>query len=414
LGAGERLDADRFGLWLEVLMDAGAEVAAEKLMGLDDDLVIAALGQHVRVFDRAATARDGVEIGGYLVDARRGDAMDAITTLLIHLDAEHHHYFNRVMRGCRELSNEGFELDGLDNLLGTSDQDMYDVAANRDERRERQGYLAAADARAFLRLARLSRGAGPNPIASAYFRSIEWTPPPPDEELPPDPADHATAVVMDVLQDAGVVSPPRALLTGAADQPGRLARIQARMQSPRDLEVFGFVANALMAGCSVQGRALTQRDASEAAAATCNLGLEHAQNTDADLIELFEIGWRILYQDVCLVTARRLIDVLRTLRSDDEEDQSGIDGLLLDLTRSLQDGEPWRSCETLDVIMSLDMEAWAALVGLIAECPVIHAAMRTASRKTVGASDFEFISERDQIASVRTFLESLPRMLRSL
>src|SRR5215813_9775086 len=34
-GVDEQLDADRFGLWLEVLLEAGADVAAEKLIGLD-------------------------------------------------------------------------------------------------------------------------------------------------------------------------------------------------------------------------------------------------------------------------------------------------------------------------------------------------------------------------------------------
>src|SRR5262249_49753675 len=53
-GADETFDADRFGVWLDVLMESGAPLAAEKLLGLDAELVIAALAQHMRVFDRAA------------------------------------------------------------------------------------------------------------------------------------------------------------------------------------------------------------------------------------------------------------------------------------------------------------------------------------------------------------------------
>src|SRR5215831_11624008 len=41
-GIEEELDADRFGLWLEVLAEPGPEVAAQKLAGLEFDFVTAA------------------------------------------------------------------------------------------------------------------------------------------------------------------------------------------------------------------------------------------------------------------------------------------------------------------------------------------------------------------------------------
>jgi Family of unknown function (DUF6178) len=47
-GAEETLDTDRFGLWLEVLVEAGAEVAARMLASLDFDFVTAALHRHER------------------------------------------------------------------------------------------------------------------------------------------------------------------------------------------------------------------------------------------------------------------------------------------------------------------------------------------------------------------------------
>jgi hypothetical protein len=65
--------------------------------------------------------------------------------------------------------------------------------------------------------------------------------------------------------------------------------------------------------------------------------------------------------------------------------------------------------------MILDMPAWATLVGLIDECPVMHAgigASRDSSTRAVSASAFEFISENSQIASVRAFMQSLPETLR--
>jgi hypothetical protein len=372
-GLDETLDADRFGVWLDVLMESGAAVAAEKLMGVDADLIIAALAQHMRVFDRAAVARTGFEIGNYLVEPTRIASWDAIRALLLHLDAEQHDYFNRLMRGCRRLSNAGFEADGLHHLLGDAGQDLFDLAFGREQRRDKQGYVAPAQARAFLQLARERRRDGSalerNPIATAYFRALERTP--------------------------------------------GLVRVQDEGQSGRAVEDLGFLANALIAGCSIQGRAFTREEASRAAAATCTLGAEHSPSAEQDVVRAFEIGWRILHQEICVATANRLLSVLRGLQVVDRDIQSGIDALRFDLARFTRDGEPWRARDALDVIMMLDMPAWATLLGLIAECPVIHAAMRARGSQKVGASDFEFISDHAQLASVREFLDALPAIGRA-
>ena len=118
------------------------------------------------------------DVGGYLVVARRTDSWDAIVAVLISLDAEHHDYFHRVMRGCRSLSNSRPEVDGLDDLLADGEQVMFDLAFDRERRREQQGYVTPAQARAFLQMSRqlrLGHDAMPpaNPVARAYFRAIE-------------------------------------------------------------------------------------------------------------------------------------------------------------------------------------------------------------------------------------------------
>src|SRR4029079_10704092 len=50
-GRDEQLDVERFGEWLEVLVDAGPSVAARTVAALDKDLVIVGLSRYVRVFD---------------------------------------------------------------------------------------------------------------------------------------------------------------------------------------------------------------------------------------------------------------------------------------------------------------------------------------------------------------------------
>ncbi len=203
-GRDEQFDVDRFGEWLEVLVDTGDSVAARTVAALDKHLVIVGLSRYLRVFDpgtfeptassddepmdrhemmNSETSGDVLEceVGGYLVRARRTDAWDAIVTLLVTLETEHNHYFHAVMQGCRRLSNSRPEIDGLDDLLMAPEQHLHDVAIERERRRSRHGYATPADARAFLQMARQpqhtahtpSAPIAINPIATAYFRAAE-------------------------------------------------------------------------------------------------------------------------------------------------------------------------------------------------------------------------------------------------
>jgi hypothetical protein len=466
-GFDERLDPDRFGVWLEVLMESGPAVAAEKLAGIDSELVIAGLAAHIFVFDRAAVSpitedgdevaeirpssdRTACEIGSYLVEARRSDAWDAIVALLLFLDAEHPDYLHELMKGCRGLSNSGYEIDGLDHLLSVGEQDMFDLAVDRERRREAQGYVAPAQARAFLLAARqlqLAAAAPPaaSAIAGAYFRDLDSTPPAPEPtraamSLPavttsPDETAAAIAAVMDVLGEDGVLpSPPRTLIGAPQENETPLGLLEAHMLAAleaneaahlRRTEEFAFLGNAIMAGGTIQARAFTPREASDAAAAICNLGLQnwpsawrggqplpHDFLVGHDLIAVFGVGRTVLHDEVSMDVASRLIDVLREVRSHDREIQLAVDALRLRLTRECRTGTPWNARDALDVIMMLDIPAWATLLALLDECPVIHAAMDAAGSRTIDASSFEFISGNRQIAAVRRFMQSLPDALR--
>jgi len=474
-GLDEQFDADRFGVWLEVLVGNGAAAAAQKFAGMDVDLVVAGLAQHVLVYDRAAVtpyettdgeempairaAGDGLasDVGGYMLVARRTDSWEAIVEVLMSLDAEHPDYFHQVMQGCRTLSNSRPEVDGLHDLLADGDQVIFDLAVDRERRREKQGYVTPAQARAFLQMSRQLRlgddGPPPtNPLARAYFQAIHGTTAADAQsapgflaagsEVPPAPDDSAEAVaaVYDVLLEAGILAQqPRALLGGSEARAPRLGRIQAYLQFALDhdqaaystrTEELAYLANTLMAGCSIQARPFTTQEASDAAAAVCNLGLENwpphwlpAEATaapdsflvDHSLVGMFQVGWKVLHDDVSIYAAEQLIKVLTRMRCDDREIQTGLDALRIEMARHHETGAPWRARDALDVIAILDMPAWAVLLALIDECPVIHAgmeALRGRRARAVNASDFEFISENSQIASVREFMESLPEILR--
>ncbi len=169
------------------------------------------------------------------------------------------------------------------------------------------------------------------------------------------------------------------------------------MASSVRTQEFAFLVNVMAAACTLQDRPLTSREACDAAAATCNLGLENwprqwlAASDDAsgsgvgpttlpddslvaqDLITVFQVGWRVLRQHVSLYAAARLLDTLTALRSTDREIQFGLLRLRNELTTHWRAGTPWRAGRTLDVLAMLDMPAWAALLGLIGELPVLLA-----------------------------------------
>ena len=287
-GRDEQFDVDRFGEWLDVLVDAGDSVAARTVAALDKHLVILGLSRYLRVFDpgtfeptessddepvdrhdkmNSETSGDvfECEVGGYLVRALRTDAWDAIVTLLMTLDIEQNHYFHSVMQGCRRLSDSSPEIDGLDDLLMAPEQHLQDVAIERERRRSRHGYATPADARAFLQMARqpqhtphtpnvsawpsmsASAPSAPiaiNPIATAYFRAAEEeadTTPEGTSAGAPERAAHDDATeisargdddsptsidaVVELLAEAGLMPDrPRALLETADEDP-RAARI---------------------------------------------------------------------------------------------------------------------------------------------------------------------------------------------
>src|SRR5262245_43551395 len=448
-GADEAFDVERFGVWLEVLMQCGAPVAAEKLTGLDLELVIAGFSRHTAVFDRAAvssyTTLDGdqvpgrvssdastAEIGGYLIEARRVSAWDTIVDLLAFLHTEHAEYFQRLMRGCVRLSNGPREADGFHALLEDSEQDLFDLACDREARREQQGYVSPAQARAFMqasRHVRLDRDQPPHhPLARAYFRGLEpptttqddargraasLLPPSSADAIAPDIEPAAVAEVVEILRDAGVlVDEPQALLASGNGERSRVSLIQDYVAShPASAPDLAYLANAILAGCSIQARPFTPHEASEAAAAIGNLGLENwpPHWHEMDLVTAFQVGWTVLHRDVSIYAAEQLIEVIAGLKCGDRDIQLRLHGLRRQLMEGVRDAAPWRARNHLDVIVMLDAPSWAALLALLDECPVLHRAILATQdrRLTIDPSDFQFISQNSDLGVVREFMTSL-------
>jgi hypothetical protein len=458
-GGDEQFDADRFCEWLEALVHEGAAFAAARLADMDLALVVAGLSPQVRVFDAAVFSPHGepsgadaienagrdrglhVEIDRYLVVARRPDAWESIVEALLALQESHLDTFHHAMRACRTLSNSGFELDGLHDLQSDADQARFDLSTSREQRRDRLGFLPPQQARAFLHAARhvalTAHAPGGNEVFTAYQRSSapvserevrSATPSDTTQAVAGPDGASAIASVMEVLHAAGVLADaPRALLPRAPDEPSllnpslntylRRCAESGDAWTSRNQEL-AFLANALVGGCSVQGRPVTRHEAVDAVAATCNLGLEYwpkqwLEPTQHGLVTVFQVGWSVLHRDVSMAAATSLLAALDQVRTSDRDLQLGLHALARELHKQRRAGTPWRARSRLDVLATLDLPAWAALTALFDECPVMLANVSGQGRSlhAVNPSEFQFIAGAGHVAAVHRFLLSIAERL---
>ncbi len=455
-GAVEEFDAERFALWLEVLAELGPEVAARKLAAMDLDFVTAAVSRLVFVLDeelaivQSAAAEPGSEwegfdadallegalgrdasheLGGYTIVARRAGSWDAVMSVLSTLDHDHHPVFVQLMRRCARLSTEYIvDNGGLYDVLTSDEQLVADMAAAREDRREASGFVTPAQATAFLKLARAPAGehAATDPVTAGYFRELAGRArgdrATVEREVVPS-ADALEREIRELL--AG--EEPRAsrgvlrLLPGGGEE--RLSRVRAhllRLQEDdpdadgRCTEELVYLANVLISGCPFQSRRFRPVEATEAALAVCNLGLEMEDAAlGQSLVSAFHAGWRRLFQEVSLLTARRLAEVLSGVRGSEVIERQARDTARR-LLRDAGAGEPWRARGEIEVVAVLDQPSWLILTNLLEPCPSVP---RDFDRVPSGrprlrvSRELEFISQSRQLTSVREFLEALPGTL---
>jgi hypothetical protein len=394
---------------------------------MDLDLVVAGIATHVRVFDGGAVAgyvslegelmehyvRRGnlvSEIGGFVVEARQSTAWEVIVELLVTLHAERPALFHRLMRACVNLSSGEREKDAGHDLLPELEQQIADVASQRETRRDSDGYVSPAQARAFLQAARDLDLTGPappvDPVARACLRDLA-------RDAVDDASPHGdVAAVIEVLSEAGVIALPRALLTAGDQQADRLAAVHALIASHLSAsEELAFLTNVMLSGCGVNGRALTPQEAGDAVLATLNLGIENQPRhwRSAGLVTPFRIGWSVLHRDLCLYATRTLVDVLADISCSDRDVQWALEALRRELTRHLRDGAPWRARQALDAILMLDPPSWAVLRALIAEYPTLHTSLTNTGPRALKLDPeaVTFAAGNADVATVRRYLASL-------
>lgn len=466
-GSDAQFDANRFGEWIEALVEVDAATAARVVASLDTDLVSIGLSHYVRVVDYATLTQTDIdddervvlgptrdvdaEIGGYAISAKRPDAWDAIAALLVALDEQHQDAFHALMGACRALSDRGREDDGLDNLLGAAAQALEDAAARRDHRQFQQGYVSMDDAREFLRMCRqpAHERAGRSPFASVAAKYV-FT------EQAGGPGERQSLIAGATSSDGprssttDVSYGDAATTDDAGDVPGRLepiGRLMAVVEraggavEAARLGELAFLTNALLTGCTVRMRAFTPHEATDAVIGACNIGIErwpsgwpiaqgqttteagradtrppipHTFLFDHDLATAFEVGWSVLHHEVTLFVADGLIDVLDHLRCADREIQVRLQALRGQLARERRAGTPWLAGDALDALSPLDLPAWTAILGLLDECPLRADALTAIVERQTGAisaTAFSFFSTTRHLDDVRAFMARLPEML---
>lgn len=360
-GVDETFDANRFLLWLEVMLEGGESFAAEKLTLLPEDLVTLALHKHVLVIDMDALAvvmserqsdEDALvekalesclceEIGEFRIIARVHDGWDTLLAILLALDRDHHDFLQRLLERCAHASWELIEDGGgLYDVLTSEEMLEADAAGEREDRRAESGYVAPSSAASFLALARSQdldvthESVERDPVTRAYFRQLSTgTMSRSQERAVSDVTVVATAAdpLLHILRDAEVLAAATTarLLAPAQvatpDDPGGSAGERAsddtrlpftravRELAAKDptlhaqrVEELAYLANVLLAGCSLEGRSFRPVEAARAVTATCNLALERilagASGTPVELIArhpadvLFRVGWRLLHR----------------------------------------------------------------------------------------------------------------------
>ncbi len=463
-GKDESFDADRFALWLEVMLEAGEAFAAQKLAELPEDLVTLALHKQVLVIDIEALAvamsdrrseDDGLtekalesclceEIDEYRIISRRQEGWDAILSVLLALDRDHHDFLARVLEHCCHMAAEYVdENGGLYQVLTSDEMLESDLGAEREDRRAEEGFIAPSSAASFLALARVTELATiiaskeRDPITHAYFRSLRAPSRGGTAQAATEPKAAAPTALVDILREAEVFpssGSPHLLQaqgeTSGTQEDTAFTRVMRELRGldaerhDQRMRELAFLANVLSAGCSIEGRNLRPLEAAHAAMAACNLGIErlsHEPLARAKAVrildresadKLFRIGWRVLAEQVVLPAARAFEKMLaRKIRQGTASDPLILERASRALHASIATGKPWTALGRLTALEGeFDARTFATLLALIDECPSLRGSLACPAGEKdekETTAELRFIATNRQLHAVEGFLAKL-------
>ena len=469
-GLDETFDSERFGLWLEIMMESGSAFAACKVMELDEDLVALGLCGLVLVLDLhdpilrfgrdeytddpiVEKALDGslnMEFDRYLVISKNESSWDAICALMAALNELDYETMVRLLNRCCWASGEEIEENGgLYHVLTDGEMLEEDVSSERKERREKKGFVTPTSAAVFLSQARstalteIVAAETIDPITGAYFRAIESEAESADRSRRGDETSEkgsSGSIQTKVVQLAQTIQDADELPTsdqqllgydgaGSWDHLLPLARAMEAINQTdpnlfsQRLREFSYLSNTLISGCKFQGRAFRPKEAAEAAFSACNLGSEYLLLKDAKsesdrsvdlftdllkvhhLVKLFQVGWKILFENVALHTAKRVLEFIHQQKGGMKDPQQTREmARLIHLLRScISSGRPWDFQDQMDDLqVFLDGGTTAAITALMQPYPTLSEVIC----KKEGHWLFPFIWSQAHIETIEYFIRN--------
>jgi hypothetical protein len=363
----DAFDAERLGLWLRILFEAGEDAVVARLLAFPPDLLTLAVHRVVLVVDidalgvdlsedpealeqteKALESRAYEEWEEYRLIARDASSFEVVWDALLALDREHHDQVRRLLDRCAALSAEVIDDGGgLYEVLTSDEMLEADVRGDRDDRRATRGYVSTADARSFLELSRAGIGdAGVrDPVTRAYFRELsrESASAVAEGDAASDGETSAAAELAGLLRSSGVVETPAfaGLLAASVAAPGcegasgrellatalRRLHDEGSAHHAERLDELGYLVNVVVSGMSTQERRVRPVDALELVTELVGVGLRRAlgqaATTDLEAAarrleeisadRLFREGYRALHAQAGDPTLARAAQLLAEL-----------------------------------------------------------------------------------------------------
>lgn len=355
-GAIEVFDPTEFIGWLQVWMEVGELFVAERLAAIGDEYLAMCLSSVLLVDCGSSNgfADDTAELslnsptseetgysdlpmtdchaiyGHIVVRPAFEDDWEIIRTAL---DTLWHHAPDRLLHLLGTLGS-------AESMLNTDRRRIslnVDVAFDRENYRERRGYVSPMGARAFLTSSSTTKTedllmmSGYDNETRRFLSGLEIAPTDKNpiertdrddraddepiqsryegnELISVSPSQDQIKTLSLLLENEQIIEPLRVESLPSHNQQPDLAELLNRLEHENP-EAFqqrtrelAYLATVLMAGSSLESQPFTAGLARDAALATCNLGLEFIQSrqsaskldVEPGLIRLFSIGWQLL------------------------------------------------------------------------------------------------------------------------
>lgn len=312
----ETFDPERLGVWLSVLEELGGKRGAEKLSEMDEDFLAFTFSHYLHGIEQEAlqfmriTAQgdswedqrlerilesyDTIDIGGILLLAKPNVPWDTIQSLLQSLDEVDTALCSRLAARLARVTDSKAEREGgLYEVLSAEELLNNDAVFSRHQRRGRDGYLAAEDARAFTEWLRetppeaLLALKGRDPVSRAYFREYEGVM---TGQIGRSSGGEVNPLLLEVVEEEapapllleGKISPLAAMLS--ALDPDQLARFHLDLN---------FLAQVVLLTEEERDGPMRQAVAAERVIEACEKGLERAGpgNKNLSAIQLYGLGF---------------------------------------------------------------------------------------------------------------------------